>query len=537
MTDPVLQVRAAYELASAPAGTARDVHLVVEARASGKPIDGARPPLRACFALDVSGSMNGDPLQQVVDSVCRLVDLLHEDDHVGVVAFASSATLVVEPRALDADHKRVLKRRVQALTAGGGTSIDDGLRAAAEALGARAPQARHAILLLTDGQDATPGLAERAASFRPDVSTTCLGYGLSHDEDLLQSIAKSGGGQYFFVADPKEAGGEFGRALGAQGDVVVDGVEIVVAPADGVELGAPRGAAGAPRVTARGLSIPLPDLRDGARHVVVVPMTVALPAEAGAFAPATIVAKHRAAGTTRTTTSDVAATIAVRGDEAVLDPWASAQVLVADAEAARADGRAHADRGAFEAAAALVRRVMARLAAHPSYRAGSGDPLDEAYEQLLDEATTYELKPSAEHYAMFRKGSLGVDVAQGGVHVGDQTKGNALSQAMSAAAAGDVPEAYARVLVRGVEQQRVRLGAEATIGRAPTCEVVVPSGSLSRRHTRVACRAGRFLVADLGSTNGTRVNGQNVRGAPRELRDGDRIELGDVVVEISLPKP
>jgi hypothetical protein len=74
--------------------------------------------------------------------------------------------------------------------------------------------------------------------------------------------------------------------------------------------------------------------------------------------------------------------------------------------------------------------------------------------------------------------------------------------------------------------KRVRLGdGIATIGRATECEVRLADTSVSRRHAEVRATADGWAVADLGSTNGTKVNGAVI--TERKLKDGDTISVGD----------
>jgi hypothetical protein len=72
-----------------------------------------------------------------------------------------------------------------------------------------------------------------------------------------------------------------------------------------------------------------------------------------------------------------------------------------------------------------------------------------------------------------------------------------------------------------------------TIGRLPACEVVVSDGNVSRRHAQIRSVDGRYAVADLGSTNGTQVNGATIVG-PRELQTGDEITVGNTVLQFEL---
>src|SRR5215207_8046325 len=65
-----------------------------------------------------------------------------------------------------------------------------------------------------------------------------------------------------------------------------------------------------------------------------------------------------------------------------------------------------------------------------------------------------------------------------------------------------------------------------TVGRHPESIVVLPSGSVSSHHATIKRRGGDFYVQDLGTTNGTKLNGVDVEEA--KLDDGDRITFGDV---------
>ena len=60
---------------------------------------------------------------------------------------------------------------------------------------------------------------------------------------------------------------------------------------------------------------------------------------------------------------------------------------------------------------------------------------------------------------------------------------------------------------------------------------------VSRRHARILVRAGHVVVQDLGSINGTAVNGQRL--APylsEELHNGDQLQLGKIMVEVELSR-
>jgi hypothetical protein len=93
------------------------------------------------------------------------------------------------------------------------------------------------------------------------------------------------------------------------------------------------------------------------------------------------------------------------------------------------------------------------------------------------------------------------------------------------------PGATLRVSAPGRPVRDVPLdGRPLTIGRAADEDVVLADPLASRRHARLSPRGGRLILADLGSTNGTRVNGEAIRESV--VGPGDRIEIGATRLEI-----
>lgn len=82
---------------------------------------------------------------------------------------------------------------------------------------------------------------------------------------------------------------------------------------------------------------------------------------------------------------------------------------------------------------------------------------------------------------------------------------------------------------QGAEQRIQRVGDEITLGRALENDVVLDSLSVSREHARLV-RSNGLFVEDLGSRNGTFVNGQRVQRA--RVQAGDRIRLGAIEVRV-----
>ena len=81
-------------------------------------------------------------------------------------------------------------------------------------------------------------------------------------------------------------------------------------------------------------------------------------------------------------------------------------------------------------------------------------------------------------------------------------------------------------------QKRLSFGKpEVTIGRVQGNDVMLPKGNVSKRHSRIVLKDGRFIIVDLKSTNGTYVNGRKIT-SPLVVKEGDKIYIGDFVLTL-----
>lgn len=83
----------------------------------------------------------------------------------------------------------------------------------------------------------------------------------------------------------------------------------------------------------------------------------------------------------------------------------------------------------------------------------------------------------------------------------------------------------------GAERRQTFRGDEITLGRVLGNDLVLPKGNVSKRHARILYREGRFIVADLNSTNGTYVNRRRIAQATI-IREDDRVYVGDFVIRV-----
>jgi len=78
----------------------------------------------------------------------------------------------------------------------------------------------------------------------------------------------------------------------------------------------------------------------------------------------------------------------------------------------------------------------------------------------------------------------------------------------------------------GDPQTWVLKGEESVIGRHPSAEVALPLLAISRQHAKITCTPQGYFIEDLGSRNGTFLNGQPLGDNPQPLNSGDTIVLG-----------
>ena len=69
------------------------------------------------------------------------------------------------------------------------------------------------------------------------------------------------------------------------------------------------------------------------------------------------------------------------------------------------------------------------------------------------------------------------------------------------------------------------------VGRSPNADIVIGAGYVSARHARFSLMGQNLFVEDLGSTNGTAVNGQRI-SEPCALRNNDVVNVGDVSIRV-----
>jgi Ca-activated chloride channel family protein len=201
--------QAAVDVACGVGPRLREGTLYAAVSVRGRPPRAAIAPLNVALVLDRSGSMHGQPFANMLQAAEAFVGQFRDGDRVSVVVFSDGVFEAVPPIQLGPATRAPAVAAIRALADGGGTNISGGLLAGLfEVFSFFAEWQVNQVVLFSDGQpnigitdphrlaDLAAGAAERG------VAVTTIGFGLEHDELVMQTLADAGGGSYYYVDTP-----------------------------------------------------------------------------------------------------------------------------------------------------------------------------------------------------------------------------------------------------------------------------------------------------------------------------------------------
>ncbi|GAB4840788.1 hypothetical protein Ancab_021550 [Ancistrocladus abbreviatus] len=219
-----------------------------------------RAPIDLVTVLDVSGSMAGAKLTLLKHAVCFVAQNLGPSDRLSLVTFSSTARRIFPLRRMTDAGREDAIIAINSLSAGGGTSIVQGLKKGVQVLEDRRESNPVAsIILLSDGRDnpdfnssnqhrivqcTSSSVVQEYLNLLPP--STCLGnhenrnedqnsiipvhsfgFGTDHDSTVLHAISDASGGTFSFIESLDSVQDSFARCIGGLLSVVAQQLQIV----------------------------------------------------------------------------------------------------------------------------------------------------------------------------------------------------------------------------------------------------------------------------------------------------------------------
>ncbi len=232
--EELFEIDAKFDKPFVKADTENKVYLQIIVKGKVQEEVEERAPIDCALILDRSGSMAGDKVEKVKQASLEVAKRLHYDDRLALVTYSDDVRL---DAPLTFVEKEKISSIIRSIYADGMTNLSGGVERAISEITSKKegfPGRSNYVLLLTDGLANVgithpEGLIQLAKNVKSnDIWMSTVGVGEDVDEELLQSMAKNAGGNYYFIEKSEEIEEVFVDEIGGMMTAVANGMQLTL---------------------------------------------------------------------------------------------------------------------------------------------------------------------------------------------------------------------------------------------------------------------------------------------------------------------
>lgn len=521
------------------------VYLMARFMSGPAPEEHTRRPLNISLVIDRSGSMAGEKIDYTRQAAQFLVQNLSIHDTLSIVLYNDKVETLLMPEKVQ--RKDVISQRIATIKPSGTTNLSSGwLEGCTLVRKNYNSQQVNRVILMSDGL-ANRGVTDSAQLVtmaqqkqNEQITTTTMGLGSDFNEDLLMAMATAGGGAFYFIESPEVTPQIFKDELKGLLNVVGQNLTVGILPAKGVQVTAQLNAY--PKHNDGEYSaFRMGDIFGDEVKALVLELDLPPYGEIGQKQIALLRFEYdelnRNETHHRVIEIPVMVHVGIQTDRPLLpNPEVKQSVMLLKAAQARKDAVKAADTGAFQSAAQMLRDVADQIGEEvaDSRLAEERDALRQQAQDIEKGAGSYDVysRKTLSTQAFYTMTSRHQDTVMLRIREAEREGNKRATQSVPSTGSHPVPipvQKQPGATPTHVTWKTHTFALESDlirIGRASHNEIVIAEKGVSRFHCHIKREGDNLILEDLGSTNGTTIEGK-LLDQPHTLSVGDVVYVCD----------
>ena len=199
-----------------------------------------RAPVHLVAVIDKSGSMSGQPLDLVKESLLKVLTQLGPDDELSIVLYGDRSHVYMQPTAVK--DRAAIAGQIRGITSAGSTNMEEGLAVGFKLAGQHKFAGSTRVMLFTDERpnvgstDAQSFMGMARAASRAGIGMTTVGVGVQFGAELATAISSVRGGNLFFFPDAGRMQKVFEEEFDTMVTELAYDMQLEVRPAKGLKI-------------------------------------------------------------------------------------------------------------------------------------------------------------------------------------------------------------------------------------------------------------------------------------------------------------